>query len=64
MVIPCHKSAAEIGEVIRRVLQYIPPENIVICDNGNFDWPADNTFEVVKAVHPHVRYVLFVISCL
>lgn len=56
VVIPCHKSAAEIAEVIRRVLLYIPAENIVICDNGNFTWPADNTFAVVKAVHPSIRY--------
>lgn len=56
MVIPCHKSEAEIGEVVRRVLMYIPPENIVICDNGNFPWPTDKTFEVVKAQHPSVRY--------
>jgi hypothetical protein len=40
-----------------QVLKYIPPENIVICDNGNFNWPADNTFEVVKEAHPKVQYV-------
>jgi hypothetical protein len=28
VVIPCHKSALEIGEVVRRVMKYIPPENI------------------------------------
>jgi hypothetical protein len=38
-------------------LKYIPPENICICDNGNFNWPADNTFEIVKAAHPKVQYV-------
>ncbi len=56
VVIPCHKSAAEIGEVVRRVLWYIPPENVIVCDNGNFDSPSDNTFEVVKAVHPKIQY--------
>lgn len=57
VVIPCHKSAGEIGNVVRQVLKYIPPENIVVCDNGNFNWPADNTFEVVKAAHQKVQYV-------
>jgi hypothetical protein len=57
VVIPCHKSAKEIGEVLRRCLKYFPAENVVVCDNGNFDFPPDNTFEVVKKVDPHVRYV-------
>jgi hypothetical protein len=56
VVIPCHKSALEIGNVVRQVMKYIPPENICVCDNGNYDWPADNTFEVVKAVDPRVQY--------
>ncbi len=57
VIIPCHKSSKEIGEVLRRTLKYIPPENIVVCDNGNFDWPPDNTFEVVKKMHQKIRYV-------
>lgn len=57
VIIPCHKSAGEIGEVLRRALKYFPPENIVVCDNGNFDWPPDNTFEVVKAMSPRIRYL-------
>lgn len=57
VIIPCHKSANEIGEVLRRVLKYISPENIVVCDNGNFDWPPDNTFEKVKEAHGKIRYV-------
>lgn len=56
VVIPCHKSALEIGNVLKQVMKYIPPQNICVCDNGNFDWPADNTFEVVKAVHPRIQY--------
>ena len=48
VVIPCHKSALEIGGVLRQVIKYIPPQNICVCDNGNYDWPADNTYEVVK----------------
>lgn len=56
VVIPCHKSAGEIGEVVRRVMNYIPPENIIVCDNGNFDGPVDNTFGVIKSVHPRIQY--------
>jgi len=56
VVIPCHKSALEIGGVVKQVLKYIPAENICICDNGNFNWPADNTFEVVKAIDPKIQY--------
>jgi hypothetical protein len=56
VVIPCHKSADEIGAVVKQIIKYIPPGNVVICDNGNFDWPKDNTFEVVKAVHPDIVY--------
>lgn len=57
VIIPCHKSMNEIGEVIRRALLYIPPENIIVADNGNYEWPPDSSFSVVKAVHPKVRYV-------
>jgi uncharacterized membrane protein YqaE (UPF0057 family) len=57
VIIPCHKSAGEIGEVLRRCLKYFPPDNIVVCDNGNFDWPPDHTFEVVKKVSKKIRYV-------
>eukprot|EP01031_Cornospumella_fuschlensis_P026133 gene26133-31554_t len=57
VIIPCHKSAGEIGEVINRVLKYMPPENIVVCDNGNFDWPPDNTFEVVKNINKKIQYL-------
>eukprot|EP00602_Paraphysomonas_sp_CaronLab_P007862 CAMPEP_0185033162 /NCGR_PEP_ID=MMETSP1103-20130426/21888_1 /TAXON_ID=36769 /ORGANISM="Paraphysomonas bandaiensis, Strain Caron Lab Isolate" /LENGTH=750 /DNA_ID=CAMNT_0027569339 /DNA_START=20 /DNA_END=2269 /DNA_ORIENTATION=+ len=56
VVIPCHKSAQEIGGVLKQVLKYIPPENIVVCDNGNFNWPADNTYEVVKEAHKNIQY--------
>lgn len=56
VVIPCHKSEKEIGEVVKRVIKYIPPGNIIVCDNGNFDGPADNTFQVVKSIHPSIQY--------
>lgn len=56
VVIPCHKSALEIGDVLKQVLKYIPASHIVVCDNGNFAWPADNTFEVVKRIHPDIQY--------
>jgi hypothetical protein len=57
VIIPCHKSASEIGEGLRRVLKYIPPQNIVVCDNGNFDGPPDHTFEVVKKANPLIQYI-------
>jgi hypothetical protein len=57
VIIPCHRSAGEIVEVLRRVLIYFPPQNIVVCDNGNTEWPTDNAFEVIKALNPHIRYV-------
>lgn len=56
VVIPCHKSADEIGKVLQQVLKYIPPENVCVCDNGNFNWPADDTYEVCKSVHPLIQY--------
>jgi hypothetical protein len=56
VIIPCHKSALEIGGVLKQVLKYIPAQNICVCDNGNFNWPMDNTFEVVKEVHKDIQY--------
>ena len=35
MVVPCHKSADEIGHTLRSLLQYFEPQHIVVCDNGN-----------------------------
>lgn len=56
-VIPCHQSAAEIGETITSIMRYLPPENIVVVDNANSETPLDDTEAVVRAIHPAVQYV-------
>eukprot|EP01038_Epipyxis_sp_PR26KG_P016654 gene16654-22765_t len=55
-VIPCHNSANEIGEVLKKVLRYIPPENIIVVDNGNENNPPDRTFEIVRLIHHKISY--------
>lgn len=35
VVVPCHKSADEIGDTLRSLLRYFEPQHIVVCDNGN-----------------------------
>jgi hypothetical protein len=35
VVVPCHKSADEIGHTLRSLLRYFEPQHIVVCDNGN-----------------------------
>jgi len=35
VVVPCHKSADEIGRTLHSLLRYFEPHHICVCDNGN-----------------------------
>ncbi|KAJ8613796.1 hypothetical protein CTAYLR_004897 [Chrysophaeum taylorii] len=56
VVVPCHKSAAEIERTLCSLLAYFKPENIVVCDNGNSPRPADNTQAIVRKASRDIRY--------
>jgi hypothetical protein len=60
VVVPCHKSADEIGHTLRSLLRYFEPQHIVVCDNGNNLTPMAQdkcaTQQVVAAVsHEHLE---------
>ena len=48
VVIPCHKSADEIGGTIAAVVRHFLPENVVVVDNANQLLPPDNTQAVIN----------------
>ena len=54
VVVPCHKSAEEIGATLRSLLRYFEPQHICVCDNGNnlTPWAQDGgaTQAVVEAI--------------
>jgi hypothetical protein len=50
VVVPAHRSAAEIGGVLERLLRYFEPEHIMVVDNSNLPTPPDHTREVVASV--------------
>jgi hypothetical protein len=56
-IVPCHKSAAEIGATVRSLLFHLKPEQIVVVDNGNSIEPLDDTAEAVKEIDPRVQYI-------
>jgi len=55
-IIPAHRSASEIGQTVRGILRHISPENIIVVDNAASPRPLDNTEQVVRDVHPDVKY--------
>lgn len=57
VVIPCHKSADEIGAVLRGCLQYFRPDHIIVVDNANSKAPPDDTENVVREVSSKIRYL-------
>jgi hypothetical protein len=57
VMIACHNSASVIAETIQSCLRHVKPEQIFVIDNGNSLQPADNTREIVKAIHPDINYV-------
>ena len=57
VVIPCHKSAKEIGAVLHAVLRYFQAEHVIVVDNANSPEPPDETWEVVRDVAPGIRYI-------
>lgn len=50
VVVPAHKAALEIGDVLERMLRYFQPEHIVVVDNANSPSPPDETEAVVARV--------------
>lgn len=56
-LVPCHKSAHEITNTVKSLLQYLQPEHIVVIDNGNNPTPFDNTKEILQALEPRVHYM-------
>lgn len=56
-VIPCHRSADEIGETVRSIMRHIPASNIVVVDNADSHAPLDDTAAVVRNVHPDVSVI-------
>lgn len=56
-LVPCHKSADEIGSTVASLLKFLEPEHIFVLDNGNSVEPLDNTREVLKELEPRVRYM-------
>ena len=57
VVIPCHKSMGEIGEVVEAVLRYFEPEHIVVVDNASSPEPPDATWRVLRDVDPRIQYL-------
>lgn len=57
VVIPCHKSADEIGDVLKQALKYFKPEHIVVADNANAPLPPDKTAAVVAGTNKLIKYL-------
>lgn len=55
IVVPCHKSAEEIGATLESLLRYFEPHHICVCDNGNnlSPWSQDRcaTQRVVRQAY-------------
>ena len=57
VLVPCHLSAAEIGDTLRAIVRHIPPRNVVVVDNANAPEPPDTTEKVVAAIDPQITYM-------
>ena len=58
VVIPCHKSEAEVGRTVASILAAgISAAHIIVVDNANDPTPPDNTRDAVARVNPEVRYL-------
>lgn len=57
IVIACHNSATRIGATLISCLQHVKPEQIYVIDNGDSNLPADDTYQVVKKIHPNINYI-------
>ena len=54
VMVPCHRSAEEIGATLNSLLLYFEPENIVVCDNANSLTPMDDTAGRVAEISERV----------
>ncbi len=57
IIIACHNSASRIGATVISCLRHVRPDQIYVVDNGNSDLPADDTYQVVKKIHPNIIYI-------
>jgi len=57
VIIPAYQSAAALGSVLSKVLQYVPKGRVYVVDDGSTDGTADcaGEFGVVLARHDHNR---------
>ena len=56
LIIACHKSKDAIERTLRSALKHFPAQNIYVADNGNNDFPLDDTEQVVMDVDFMINY--------
>lgn len=56
LIISCHKSKDVIERTLISALVHFPAQNIYVADNGNSDFPLDNTEDVVMDVDFMINY--------
>jgi cellulose synthase/poly-beta-1,6-N-acetylglucosamine synthase-like glycosyltransferase len=56
-IIPCHLSLLNIEATLAAALKHVPPENIIVMDNGNADTPSDNLQDLVRLINPRITYM-------
>lgn len=57
VVIPTHLAADKIEATLRSCLRHVNPEQIFIVDNGNSDFPMDDTPNIVRKMNPKINYI-------
>lgn len=57
VVIPAHLAADKIEVTIRSCLKHVKPKQIFIIDNGNSEYPLDNTREIVNSISEEINYI-------
>lgn len=57
VVIPAHTAGDKIVATIRSCLNHVRPGQIYIIDNGNSEYPLDNTKDIVADISHEINYV-------